>query len=73
MNFIVSLDPNEKIDLGSITPAWAPFNGSNTEMLFNRTEDGQPDVRAVQTDEELLDRCRYVFSTLVSGKVKMGY
>ena len=40
-----------------ITPQWNTYNISDTEMLFNMTEDGQPDIRPFKTDSGLLERC----------------
>ncbi|KXN93276.1 hypothetical protein AN958_00200 [Leucoagaricus sp. SymC.cos] len=57
LNFAVFQDP-----VGNGTPTWDRWsNGKNgmVEMLFNKTEDGQPVIRAVQTDEGLLERCRF--------------
>ncbi|KAI0685456.1 cephalosporin esterase [Cytidiella melzeri] len=42
-----------------ITPQWDMFRGRNTEMLFNRTEDYKPDIRAFSTDPGLLERCAF--------------
>ena len=55
LDFVVSLDPNEKSS-PTITPNWALWEGKN-EMLFNMTETGLPDVRAVETSSALLQRC----------------
>lgn len=40
-----------------ITPQWNPYTDGDTEMLFNRTEDFQPDIRPIKTDSALLERC----------------
>ena len=50
-------DPSAHQIQGSITPQWKPFKDNNTEMLFNRTEDSQPDIKAINSDEALLERC----------------
>ncbi|KAI0782412.1 cephalosporin esterase [Irpex lacteus] len=55
--FAKSGDPNVHPVPEVITPRWRQFKGANTEMLFNRTEDFQPDIRAVTTDTALLQRC----------------
>jgi cholinesterase len=56
LKFALSLDPNAKFDSADITPHWALWQGSN-EMLFNRTEGGDPDIRVVDTSNALLKRC----------------
>jgi hypothetical protein len=55
--FAKSGDPNVHPVPNVITPSWSTYNISNTEMLFNMTEDGQPDIRPVRTDSRLLERC----------------
>ncbi len=57
---VVSLDPNATPDPENITPFWAEYNQGNTEMLFNETTSGQPDIRPFNTDPGLLERCRFV-------------
>ncbi|KAL0945303.1 hypothetical protein HGRIS_000809 [Hohenbuehelia grisea] len=57
--FVKDQDPNAKFNEADITPAWSLFNTSNTEMLFNRTEDGQPDIRSITTDVGVLARCSF--------------
>ncbi|KAF5343387.1 hypothetical protein D9758_015614 [Tetrapyrgos nigripes] len=52
-------NPNDKFDPTSILPQWPLWDSRNTsEMLFNRTEDFQPVIKAMKSDEGLLDRCR---------------
>ncbi|KAJ7275934.1 alpha beta-hydrolase [Mycena rebaudengoi] len=67
--FAISLDPNVKIDPGSITPRWDQYksdsDGGRTEMVFNKTEGDIPDVRAVKTERKVLERCE--FWTSVGG------
>jgi hypothetical protein len=55
----MSRDPNKKSNSSSITPEWNHWEGK-VEMLFNETESGEPDVRAIETDGGLLNRCRLV-------------
>lgn len=50
-------DPNKHPAAVDITPPWKTFNQGHTEMLFNRTEDFQPDIRPFTTDPGLLKRC----------------
>ncbi|KAF7424781.1 hypothetical protein PC9H_010092 [Pleurotus ostreatus] len=59
MDFATSLDPNRRIDSRSITPLWAPHCVAHSEMLFNRTSDGRPDIRAIATPPPLLQRCAF--------------
>ncbi|KAJ6526943.1 alpha beta-hydrolase [Mycena vulgaris] len=65
ISFAISLDPNAKVDPASITPKWDQFDFGNTEMLFNETDTGAPDVRAIKTSSALLERC--LFWESVSG------
>ncbi|KAF8058216.1 Alpha/Beta hydrolase protein [Lyophyllum atratum] len=57
MNFAMALNPNVKSDTSNITPKWGLWAGE-TEMLFNRTEGGLPDIRAIKTSDALLERCK---------------
>ena len=57
MGFVKFGDPNVHPVAEDITPSWATFDQSNTEMSFNRTEDSQPDIRPIITDPALLERC----------------
>ncbi|KAJ7470977.1 Alpha/Beta hydrolase protein [Mycena latifolia] len=65
ISFAISLDPNVKVDPATITPHWNLFDVGNTEMLFNETATGAPDVRAIKTSNALLERC--LFWESVSG------
>ncbi|KAJ3921731.1 Alpha/Beta hydrolase protein [Lentinula edodes] len=56
MSFVVSQDPNDKI-YTTITPSWNLYSKGNTEMIFNRTVDYQPDIHVNSTDSGLLERC----------------
>ncbi|KAF8150917.1 Alpha/Beta hydrolase protein [Crassisporium funariophilum] len=58
LNFAITLNTNAKTDPANITPAWGMWEGA-TEMLFNRTEAGAPDIRAVRTSGALLKRCEF--------------
>ncbi|KAF7349008.1 Carboxylic ester hydrolase [Mycena venus] len=58
-SFAISLDPNIKVDPHTITPKWNPWNVGQTEMLFNKTEIGEPIVHPVKTSDALLRRCRF--------------
>lgn len=50
-------NPNIKYDSENITPPWAPWSSGHTEMLFNKTETNQTDIRTFATDANLLERC----------------
>ena len=56
LNFVLTLNPTLKWDPSDITPTWELWNGI-TEMLFNVTEAGAPDIRLVRTSSALLERC----------------
>lgn len=57
-SFAIALDPNAKFDSQDITPAWAAWTDANpTEMLFNATANGDPNIHAFMTDQALLERC----------------
>ncbi|KAJ7149815.1 Alpha/Beta hydrolase protein [Mycena crocata] len=58
-SFAISLDPNVKVDPATITPHWNVWDNRNTEMLFNRTEAGQPVVHPITTSNALLGRCGF--------------
>ncbi|KAJ4478531.1 Alpha/Beta hydrolase protein [Lentinula lateritia] len=74
MSFVVSQDPNDKI-YTTITPSWNLYSEGNTEMIFNRTVDYQPDIHVSSTDNGLLERCNFWNSvgalTASSGKLEM--
>ncbi|KAJ7909656.1 Alpha/Beta hydrolase protein [Mycena leptocephala] len=59
-SFVISLDPNTKVDNATITPAWSKWDVGQTEMLFNQTVDDLPLV-----EPDLLSSL--VISALVSG------
>ena len=61
LNFVLTLNTTSKWDSSDITPTWEFWNGI-TEMLFNMTEAGAPDIRSVRTSSALLERCESVFS-----------
>jgi hypothetical protein len=69
MNFIISKNPNTKFDATNPTPTWNSWSSDHTEMLFNQTTAGEPDIRAVSTGPGLLKRCKYVI--LTSGHPSM--
>ncbi|KAJ7235607.1 Alpha/Beta hydrolase protein [Mycena haematopus] len=57
-SFIVNLDPNDKL-APTILPKWNQYDVGNTQMLFNKTEDNKPDIRAIGTSLPLLERCAF--------------
>ncbi|KII89685.1 hypothetical protein PLICRDRAFT_52847 [Plicaturopsis crispa FD-325 SS-3] len=59
-SFAIALNPNAKFDSQDITPAWAAWTDANpTEMLFNATANGDPNIHAFMTDQALLERCAF--------------
>ncbi|KAH7888217.1 Alpha/Beta hydrolase protein [Phlebopus sp. FC_14] len=59
MALAVSLNPNAKYNASDITPTWDQWDSGHTEMIFNKTVAGVPDIYAYPTDDAVLDRCRY--------------
>ena len=57
LNFVLTLNATMKWDPSDVTPTWDLWNDGNTEMLFNVTEAGDPDIRSVRTSDALLGRC----------------
>lgn len=55
---VKTLNPNDTPDPINITPFWPKYIQGDTEMLFNKTEAGQPAIRTITTDQGLLQRCR---------------
>ncbi|KAF5374271.1 hypothetical protein D9758_004574 [Tetrapyrgos nigripes] len=54
-----NLDPNDKFDQ-NVLPQWPLWDSRNSsEMLFNRTEDLQPIIEVVNSNQDLLNRCRF--------------
>jgi carboxylesterase type B len=51
--------PDDRYTLGDITPSWRPWSYDSTEMKFNETSAGVPDVHTITTDSALLERCAY--------------
>jgi len=60
-------DPNVHPIKTIITPEWPEFKSGEpgVEMLFNRTEDFQPNIHSITTDPKLLARCE-VWKSLAS-------
>ncbi|KAJ7026837.1 Alpha/Beta hydrolase protein [Mycena alexandri] len=66
-SFALNLDPNVKVKVNGttdITPKWSKYDLGNTEMLFNMTADGTPDIKAVWMSKALLERCVCVIISL---------
>lgn len=58
MSIVKSADPNVHPPVPNIiTPHWSTFDIGHTEMLFNMTESGQPEITPISTDPALLQRC----------------
>lgn len=55
LNFAITLNPSSA-DSSDVTPPWGLWMGG-TEMLFNVTEAGAPDIHSVTTSDALLKRC----------------
>ncbi|GLB44903.1 putative type-B carboxylesterase lipase family protein [Lyophyllum shimeji] len=59
LDFAMSLTPNVKWDPSNLTPLWKPWAAGEAEMLFNKTEDGEPVVQPIKTSSALLQRCAF--------------
>ncbi|KAG8212820.1 Alpha/Beta hydrolase protein [Butyriboletus roseoflavus] len=59
MSLVKYYDVNIIFDPTNITPDWNEYYIEETEMLFNRTEAGEPAVVPIQTDPKLLERCAF--------------
>jgi len=58
LDFSISLNPNIKWDTTNIvTPTFVPWVGLHSEMVFNKTAAGAPDIRRSETDSGVLKRC----------------
>ncbi|KAG2358500.1 Alpha/Beta hydrolase protein [Suillus spraguei] len=51
--------PDHRYTPGDITPSWSSWQDGLTEMKFNKTFAGAPDVHTFKTDSALLERCAY--------------
>ncbi|KAF5345008.1 hypothetical protein D9757_013981 [Collybiopsis confluens] len=56
--FVVSQDPNDKI-VPTLTPQWNLYSDGNTEVVFNKTAGGLPNLFLSTTDSGLLERCDF--------------
>ncbi|KAJ7625350.1 Alpha/Beta hydrolase protein [Mycena polygramma] len=57
VSFAANLDPDDKLR-PSIVPVWRKWSrAGETEMLFNETELGAPDIAPFNTSSALLERC----------------
>lgn len=63
-SFAKSGDPNAKYDSTNITPPWKLWSSNHSEILFNKTDAGVPDIRSITTDSGLLERCALVNRSL---------
>ncbi|KAG6825701.1 hypothetical protein H0H93_000396, partial [Arthromyces matolae] len=55
LDYAVSLNPNIK-SAPTLTPNWRLWSGK-TEMLFNKTAGGLPEIHEITTSNALLERC----------------
>jgi hypothetical protein len=51
-------NPNYRYTTGDITPSWNSWPHGFTEMIFNKTSMGLPNVYTSQTDKALRERCK---------------
>ncbi|KAJ7028380.1 Alpha/Beta hydrolase protein [Mycena alexandri] len=71
-SFIISLEPNIKVDPTTITPQWNKFDIGDTEMLFNQTAvDGLPVVQPIETS--ILEQCREPYRQDKSSQIYRLY
>ncbi|KAG1846487.1 Alpha/Beta hydrolase protein [Suillus tomentosus] len=59
MAMAMSETPDNRYTLGDITPSWRPWGSDSTEMMFNETSAGAPDIYTFKTNSALLERCAY--------------
>lgn len=59
MAMAMSETPDDRYTPGDITPSWRPWRSDLTEMMFNETSAGAPDIYTFKTDSALLERCAY--------------
>lgn len=59
MSIVKTLNPNNNALNTSVTPHWPAYHLGGTEMLFNVTSTGGPDVRTFTTDPDVLARCEF--------------
>ncbi|KAJ8496645.1 hypothetical protein ONZ45_g12370 [Pleurotus djamor] len=59
IRFILSLNPTRGLKSKYITPPWSEYTKTGSEMVFNLTSSGEPDIRSAQSDPGLLERCAY--------------
>ncbi|KAL0945391.1 hypothetical protein HGRIS_000885 [Hohenbuehelia grisea] len=59
LDFAMFFDPNIKFR-PVITPRWRPWTANDqVEMLFNRTTEGEPDIRQIPISQGVLERCDF--------------
>ncbi|KAG1811213.1 Alpha/Beta hydrolase protein [Suillus subaureus] len=59
MAMAMSETPDDRYTPGDITPSWTPWQYGLTEMKFNETSAGVPNIYTFKTDSALLERCAY--------------
>ncbi|KAF7973271.1 hypothetical protein HWV62_15709 [Athelia sp. TMB] len=74
LDMVLSGDPNIKFDTANLTPQWPTWSINATEMLFNETSAGLPDIRTISSDTGLLERCAPVrtFRSVLQGVKNIG-
>ncbi|KAL0579413.1 hypothetical protein V5O48_002584 [Marasmius crinis-equi] len=58
LSFVISQDPNVKVEPSSILPQWKKFSDGQSEMVFNITNNA-PDIHSAAVDQALLNRCKF--------------
>ncbi|KXN89065.1 hypothetical protein AN958_06369 [Leucoagaricus sp. SymC.cos] len=59
LNFALAMDPNVKWDPENSVPRWSRWGDGGAEVLFNKTDAGDPVFRSIETSEALLRRCNF--------------
>lgn len=60
IDMVLFSDPNDKFSSSNLTPNWKTWSQNSSEMLFNETSSGQPDIMAITTYSDVTQRCAYV-------------
>ncbi|KAG0691864.1 hypothetical protein DFH29DRAFT_1074177 [Suillus ampliporus] len=57
MAMVMHETPDDRYTPGDITPSWTSWRNGSTEMMFNETSAGVPDIYPFKTDIAVLERC----------------
>ncbi|KAG0700092.1 Alpha/Beta hydrolase protein [Suillus ampliporus] len=57
MAMVMHETPDDRYTPGDITPSWTSWRNGATEMMFNETSAGVPDIYPFKTDIAVLERC----------------